>query len=243
VILYPAVDLIQGRVVRLMKGAFEQATVYEVKPEDALQSFADAGSSWAHIVDLDGAKTGMPQQHDLIAALAKASPLKIQAAGGVRTLDHVEALLNGGVDRVVIGSLAATDPDVVRTWLHELGPDRLTLAFDVRFVGDLPFIAVKGWVETSDVTLWDILKRYPEGGLRHVMVTNVARDGAMAGPDTELTAAIVSRRPDLAVQASGGVRSVEDLKALKAAKADGAIVGRALYEGALDLAEAVRASA
>ncbi len=242
-LIYPAVDLIEGRVVRLMKGAFDAKTVYDVTPAKALQGFVDAGAEWAHIVDLDGAKAGAPKQHALIASLAKTVNLKIQAAGGIRSVEQVQALLEAGVERVVVGSLAVTHPETVRGWLMDFGIDRITLALDVRFVGDLPFVAVKGWAETSEMTLWDALDHYPEGSLRHVLVTNVGRDGAMAGPDVELIAAVVSRRRELAVQASGGVRSVDDLKVLKAAKADGAVVGRALYEGALDLAEAVRAGA
>jgi phosphoribosylformimino-5-aminoimidazole carboxamide ribotide isomerase len=242
-LIYPAVDLIGGRVVRLMKGAFDAATHYDVAPDVALRGFADAGAAWAHVVDLDGARAGAPRQHALLASLAEASALKVQAAGGVRTREQVEALLAGGVARVVVGSLAATHPEVVRGWLAELGFDRLTLALDVRYVGDAPFVTVKGWSETSALTLWELLGHYPEGELRHILVTNVARDGAMAGPDVELTAAIVARRPDLAVQGSGGVRSIADIVTLKAAGADGAIVGRALYEGALDLGEAVRAGA
>jgi phosphoribosylformimino-5-aminoimidazole carboxamide ribotide isomerase len=242
-LIYPAVDLIGGRVVRLLRGEFDDATVYELAPGDALAGFAAAGAAWAHVVDLDGAKAGEPRQHALIATLAGASNLHIQAAGGVRTLDQVQALLAGGAARVVVGSLAATHPETVRGWLAELGPDRLTLAFDVRFVGDAPLVAVKGWAETTDLTLWDLLEHYPEGKLRHVLVTNVARDGAMAGPDVALIAAVIARRPDLAVQASGGVRSAEDIVALNQTGADGVIVGRALYEGALELGEAIRAGA
>jgi phosphoribosylformimino-5-aminoimidazole carboxamide ribotide isomerase len=242
-IIYPAVDLIEGRVVRLMKGAFDDKTVYDVTPAQALSSFVDAGAEWAHVVDLDGAKAGTPKQHALIASLTRSVPLKIQAAGGVRERAQVEALLAGGVERVVVGSLAVTHPETVRGWLADFGIDRITLALDVRFVGDLPFVTVKGWVETSELTLWDAFDHYPEGSLRHVLITNVGRDGAMTGPDVELIAAVISRRSDLAVQASGGVRSVEDIRTLKAGRADGAIVGRALYEGALDLKEAVRAGA
>jgi phosphoribosylformimino-5-aminoimidazole carboxamide ribotide isomerase len=242
-LIYPAVDLIGGRVVRLMKGAFDDATVYDLAPAQALAGFAEAGAQWAHVVDLDGAKAGAPRQHALIATLARETELRLQAAGGVRTREQVQALLAGGAARVVVGSLAASEPATVRGWLTELGPDALTLAFDVRFVGDAPLVAVKGWSETTDLTLWDLLQHYPEGALRHVLVTNVARDGAMAGPDVELTAAIVAQRPDLAVQASGGVRSAADVEALKAAGADGVIVGRALYEGALHLGEAIRAGA
>jgi len=239
-LIYPAVDLIGGRVVRLMRGDFDDATVYELAPAEALAGFADAGASWAHVVDLDGAKAGAPRQHELIGALAKqVAPLNIQAAGGVRTREQIEALLDAGVARVVVGSLAVTDPARVKSWLDDLGPDRLTLAFDVRFVGDDPLVAVRGWEETSDVSLWDALKHYPAGALRHVLVTNVNRDGAMQGPDAELTAAVADNRTDLAVQASGGVRSIGDLKTLASARAAGAIVGRALYEGALDLKEAI----
>lgn len=238
-LIYPAIDLIGGRVVRLMRGDFDQATVYELAPEEALAQFAAAGALWAHVVDLDGAKAGAPRQHARIAELAAESSVRVQATGGVRTCEHVTALLDGGVSRVVVGSLAIEDPSLVTSWLDDLGAERLTLAFDVRMKGDAPFVAVKGWTEDSGVTLWDALDAFPQGTARHVLVTNVARDGAMSGPDVDLVAAVAERRPDLAVQASGGVRSLDDLHALATTGADGAIVGRALYEGALELKEAV----
>ncbi|MGD2131304.1 MAG: 1-(5-phosphoribosyl)-5-[(5-phosphoribosylamino)methylideneamino]imidazole-4-carboxamide isomerase [Maricaulaceae bacterium] len=242
-LIYPAVDLIEGRVVRLMKGAFDQKTVYDLDPAEALAGFLDAGARWAHVVDLDGAKAGEPRQHELIGALAKTSKLNVQAAGGVRTLEHVRGLLKAGVARVVIGSLAVTEPATVARWLEDLGEDRIALALDVRVERGTPYVTVKGWTETTQTMLWDALDAYPRGSLRHVLVTNVARDGAMEGPDLNLISDLVHARPDLAIQASGGVRSIADLKTAASAGAAGAVVGRALYEGALDLREAVDACA
>ena len=242
-LIYPAIDLISGRCVRLHQGAFDAATVYDVTPEATFAAYAEAGAVWAHVVDLDGAKAGEPRQHDLIARLASSADLKVQAAGGVRTVEHVQALLDGGVDRVVVGSLAVSEPATVLGWLDDFGPERITLALDVRVVDGSPMVAVKGWQETSALSLWDALALYPEGRVRHVLVTNVARDGAMAGPDVELVTALLARRPDLAVQASGGVSKAADLPPLVTAGADGVIIGRALYEGALDLKEAIDAGA
>lgn len=242
-LIYPAMDLIGGRVVRLLRGDFDAKTEYDVDPSQTLADFAGAGASWAHVVDLDGAKAGAPRQHELIGALAKQSKLNIQAAGGVRELAHVRDLLKAGAARVVIGSLAVSEPKTVSRWLEDLGEDRIALALDVRVEKQTPFVTVKGWTETTATTLWDALDAYPRGSLRHVLVTNVARDGAMDGPDLNLISDINQRRPDLAVQASGGVRAIADVRAAASAGAAGAVIGRALYEGALDLREAINAGA
>ncbi len=237
-IVYPAMDLMGGRVVRLVQGRFEEATAYAADPVEALPGFASAGAGWAHVVDLDGARAGAPVQHDLIAAPARRAPLKLQVAGGFRERVELARMFDAGVGRVAIGSLAVSDPETVRGFLADFGADRITLSLDVRIVGGTPFVAVSGWTEDSGRSLWDVAALYPEA--RHLLLTDIGRDGMLQGPNFELLEEAMRRLPQLAIQASGGVSSLADLKRLGTA---GAIVGKALWEGRIDLAEAVRACA
>ena len=240
-IVYPAIDLKDGVCVRLMHGRFDQVTRYDEQPAARLAAFAAEGAAWVHIVDLDGAEAGRAMQHDLIRELAGSIAVNIQSGGGVRSEDDVSRLLDAGVARVVVGSLAVTKPDEVAGWLDRFGPERLTLALDVKITDGVPTPALKGWTEASTVDLWTALDRYPAGRVRHLLVTDVGRDGALTGPNLDLLAEVRRRRPDLAVQASGGVSSLADLEAAKAIGCDGAIVGRALYEGRFTVAEAIAA--
>ena len=240
-ILYPAMDLMGGRVVRLAQGRFEDATFYPADPAEALAAFAAAGASWAHVVDLDGARAGAPVQHDLLAELASASPLKLQVAGGFRTADQIARALDSGVSRVVIGSLAVKEPELVRDFLARFGPERITLSLDVRLVDRVPMVATLGWTEDSGRTLWDIAALYPEA--RHLLVTDIGRDGMLAGPNVELVTQAVQTLPNVALQASGGVGDARHFRQLSATGAAGAIVGKALWEGRIDLGEALRACA
>ncbi len=235
-IVYPAIDLMGGRVVRLAQGKFDRVTTYEARPAAALAEFAAGGAQWAHIVDLDGARAGAPRQHDLLADLAAAAPLKLQVAGGIRTRDHVARLLDAGAARVVIGSLAVKEPELVGSLLADFGPDRLTLALDVNIVGGRPMVATHGWAEKSSLSLWDIAEMY-EG--RHLLVTDIARDGMLAGPNFDLIRQCARTLPTWQVQASGGVASAAQLGELRQAGAAGAVVGKALWEGRFTLAEAL----
>ncbi|WP_300974619.1 HisA/HisF-related TIM barrel protein [Sphingomonas sp. LHG3406-1] len=235
-ILYPAMDLIGGRIVRLRQGRFDEVTFYAPAPAAALASFAEAGAEWAHVVDLDGAKAGEPAQHALLAGLAGSTTLKLQVAGGVRTAGHVAALLDAGAARVVVGSLAVRDPEATSVLLERFGPERITLSLDVRMIDGVPLVATHGWQEDSGLSLWDVAARYPAA--RHLLLTDIGRDGMLQGPNHELLAEAVTRLPHLAVQASGGVTGLSDLDRLTT---DGAILGRAMWEGRIDLAEALRA--
>ncbi|MBV8686591.1 MAG: 1-(5-phosphoribosyl)-5-[(5-phosphoribosylamino)methylideneamino] imidazole-4-carboxamide isomerase [Alphaproteobacteria bacterium] len=237
-ILYPAMDLMGGRVVRLAQGRFDEATHYPADPAEALAGFAASGAAWAHVVDLDGARAGVPVQHDLLARLAAEAPLDLQVAGGIRTADQVARLLDAGVERVTVGSLAVTDPDLVRGFLERFGPERITLALDVGMEAGEPLVLTRGWTEGSGRSLWEIAALYPEA--RHILVTDVSRDGMLSGPNLALLDAAARRLPGVALQASGGVASLGDLIRLPTA---GAIVGKALWEGRIDLAEAIRACA
>ena len=234
-IVYPAMDLMGGQCVRLAQGRFEDRTIYSGDPAEALARFAADDAEWAHVVDLDGARAKEPRQHALIADLARGSALKLQVAGGFRTAGQIERMLDVGVGRVVIGSLAVQQPETVRGFMRSFGGDRITLALDVNMVGGVPMVATAGWTETSGRSLWDIAGLYPEA--RHLLVTDISRDGMLTGPNFGLLAEAVERLPHLAVQASGGISSLDDLRPLTTA---GVIIGKALWEGRVSLREAIR---
>ena len=240
-LIYPAVDLRGGVCVRLYQGRFDAVTRYDEDPRARLEAFASAGAEWVHVVDLDGAEAGAPRQHSLIGELARACGLRVQAGGGVRTGDDVARLLDAGVERVVVGSTAVRDPGAVADWLDVFGREALTVALDVRIGADGPEAVTHGWTEGSGVSLWTALDRLRFGRLAHLLVTDVAKDGALAGPNLELITEIVRRRPDLKLQASGGVRGMADLAALRAAGAAAAVVGKAIYEGLFQLQDALHA--
>jgi phosphoribosylformimino-5-aminoimidazole carboxamide ribotide isomerase len=241
-IIYPAMDLIGGTVVRLKQGRFDLVTAYDTDPLEALRQFAAAGAQWAHVVDLDGARVGSPVQHELIADLARAAPLCLQVAGGIRKREHLARMFDAGIARVVVGSLAVKQPDVVRVWLEEFGPERIALSLDVRVTregdspsaGTVPIVSVSGWTEDSGRSLWDVAELYPQA--RHFLITDIGRDGMLLGPNVELYEEIARRLPNAAVQASGGVSMMADLKRLPT---DGAIIGKALWEGRISLEEAL----
>lgn len=242
-IIYPAIDLMEGAVVRLNKGRFDHSTEYSTHPAEVLDSFAAAGAEWTHIVDLDGARAGEPRQYDLIGELAGQTDLKIQAAGGVRKREDIARLLDSGVTRVVVGSMCVKSPDTVEAWIAEFGTEHIAAAMDVRMEDNAPEVAISGWAEDSGIDLWTALNAFPKGKLVHLLTTDVNRDGAMKGPNMRLLDQVRGRRPDLDIQASGGVRDIADIRALAEMGAGGAVVGKALYENRLDLKEALSAGA
>jgi phosphoribosylformimino-5-aminoimidazole carboxamide ribotide isomerase len=239
-LILPAIDLKDGRCVRLTQGRFDAATLYG-DPFAQLDAFAAAGAAWAHVVDLDGARWGAPEQHGIIAKLARSNEIKLQAGGGIRTRGHVAQLIDAGVARVVVGSTAARDPDAVMRWLDEFGPERICCAFDLRATGaqGASEVAIEGWTSGGGLTLADALDNYRSSTLQHVLITDIARDGMLAGPNVALICALATERPDLSVQASGGVASLQDLAALRQAGAAAAIIGRALYERCFALGDAL----
>ena len=237
-IILPAIDLVGGRCVRLEQGDFARETRYEAAPAEALAAFAEAGAIEAHLVDLDGARQGAARQHDLFAALAADSPLQLQVAGGFRHADEVARMLDAGVARVVIGSLALKDPPAFRGMMERFGAERLTLALDIKEREGALMVATHGWAEDSGRTLHDVLSDFP--GVAHLLVTDISRDGMLSGANEALIAALVARYPAMAVQASGGVGTLDDVAALKALGAPRAIIGKALWEGRFTLEEALR---
>lgn len=239
-ILYPAIDLRGGRVVRLTEGRFDQEKSYGDDPLAVARGFAAAGATWLHLVDLDGAKDPAKRQAPLVERLARECGLRVQTGGGIRDEAQVEALLAAGVQRVVVGSLAARDPARIRGWLAHFGPERIVLAPDVRLdEAGVPRVAASGWQESTGLGLDELLAGFLTAGLVHVLCTDISRDGKLSGPNAALYATLVRRFPALQVQASGGVASLDDLRTLTTTGVAGAIVGRALYENKFTLKDAL----
>lgn len=228
--LIPAIDLRNGRCVRLLRGEFDRETRYELDPRALARDYRTAGARWLHIVDLDGAASGERGNAALIARIAAASDLAVQLGGGIRNERSLEEAL-ACADRVVIGSLAVTEPDTVAGWLERYGPERIVLGLDVRLGTDGEArVTTHGWTRDSELTLAAALGQFSAAGLKHVLCTDVARDGALSGPNVELYGAVQAEWPAIALQASGGIRSAADLEALAAAGVAAAVSGKALLE-------------
>jgi phosphoribosylformimino-5-aminoimidazole carboxamide ribotide isomerase len=235
----PAIDVRNGRVVRLSQGDYAQQTVYLDSPLALAQRYAAAGAQWLHLVDLDAARLGGYTLQPLLAQLRASTSLRIQTGGGIRCEADVEALLELGVERVVVGTVAVREPLRVMEWLRVYGSERITLALDVRRDGfDNWRLPVAGWTESSTESLDDLLQRYSDAGLKHLLCTDIARDGMLSGFNLELYSLLARRWPQLCLQASGGVRNIDDVRAAREAGASAAILGRALLEGRFEFAEA-----
>jgi phosphoribosylformimino-5-aminoimidazole carboxamide ribotide isomerase len=237
--LVPAIDLRGGRCVRLYQGRFDAETVYDEDPSRVLAQYAQLGARYVHVVDLDGARDGSQGNRSAIERLvANPHGVAVQVGGGVRSRDVAADLLRLGVQRVVVGSVAVTRPAEVQDWMREFTPDRIVLAFDVRVdAGGTPRLTTHGWEAQTDASLWDAVADYASRGARHVLCTDVARDGALSGPNVALYADAFRRFPGLHWQASGGVSSGADLRALATTGAAAVISGRALLEGRIPTEE------
>ncbi len=230
-LLVPAIDLRHGRCVRLFQGDFAAETRYELEPHELLLRYRGLGASWLHVVDLDGAKDGALANRSIVVALASQRAVRLQVGGGVRSADTIDDLLRHGIARVVIGSAAVERPEEVAGWLARYGPDRICLAFDVRLdEAGVPRVRTRGWTESTAISLWDAIARFPPQHIKHVLCTDIERDGALTGPNIELYRQALSRFPNLAWQASGGVRNAADLAALAQTGMAGAVSGKALLE-------------
>jgi phosphoribosylformimino-5-aminoimidazole carboxamide ribotide isomerase len=230
-ILIPSIDLRNGRCVRLLKGNFDAETRYDLEPHELLQRYRALGATWLHVVDLDGAKDGLLANRSVIVRLASQRALLIQVGGGVRSAEVVDDLLRNGIDRVIVGSAAVEKPNEVQAWIKKYGAEKIGLAFDIRHDAQAePRVLTRGWTQESRLSLWEAVESYLSHGLKHVLCTDVELDGALQGPAVALYAECVKRYPQIAWQASGGVRSAADLAALAATGSAAAISGKALLE-------------
>ena len=236
-ILFPAIDLKEGRCVRLLRGEMDQATVFNDSPADQARQFQDAGCRWLHVVDLEGAFAGRSVNGDAVRAILGAVDCPVQLGGGIRDMAAIEAWLELGVRRVILGTVALWDPDLVREACRRC-EGRIVVGIDAK----AGRVAVEGWAETSDLTAIELGQRFADCGVAAVVFTDIDRDGLMGGVNVEATVAF-AEATGLSTIASGGVASIEDLRALKqhaASGIEGAISGRALYDGRIDLAQAIR---
>lgn len=234
----PAIDLKGGKCVRLFQGDFDQVTVYSDNPVAVAEQYAELATTDLHIVDLDGARSGNQDNRDIIARIAAATDMSIQLGGGIRDRETLEEWFDCGVARCVVGSLTITDPDAVKAWLVRYGGDRIVLALDV-LIGDdgTPLVTTHGWTSSSTSSVFECIADFSSAGLQHVLCTDVSRDGAMSGPNLELYQQILGRFPELQLQASGGVRDIDDLQTLRVAGLPAAITGRALLDGKITTGE------
>ena len=238
--MIPAIDLIDGEVVRLFQGDYQQKTNYQFTAKERQDSYASSGATVMHFVDLDGAKDSDKRQLDLLKTLVNHETMTIQVGGGVRCKEDVEQLLALGANRVVIGSLAIKEPDLVRQWLIEFGGEKIVLALDVKIdeKGNKT-LPTHGWIKDSGVNLESLLDDYISAGLIHVLCTDISKDGTLQGSNVAMYQELCQQYPAIKWQASGGIGSLDDIKALIPTGVDGVILGRALLEGKFTLEQAI----
>jgi phosphoribosylformimino-5-aminoimidazole carboxamide ribotide isomerase len=238
--LIPSIDLLDGDVVRLHKGDFNQCKRYELSALQVAQTYAEAGAAWLHLVDLAASRDGARADQQPMLQLLSQARQSIQVGGGVRNLADVEKRLEAGADRVVVGTICVKQTNLFSKWLDELGPDRLVSALDVTIDADgVPWPQASGWTEAGDRNLWDLLDELSGAGLRHLLCTDISKDGALQGPNIALYHELHQRFPNLEVQASGGISGLRDLENLKPTGAASAISGKALLEGCFTVEEAI----
>lgn len=237
-IIFPAIDLKDGKCVRLVEGKLDKKTIYSDKPEEAALHWQSLGAEFLHIVDLDGAFEGAPKNLSVIEKILAAIKIPVQIGGGIRTLDTVKLLLDLGIKRVILGTAAVSEPNLVKEAIEKFGSDRIVLGIDARN----GCVAVKGWAEESDIDAKELALNMKKIGIERIVFTDIKRDGTLKGPNIEATKEM-ALATGLKVIASGGVSSIDDLKKLKEIEqygVEGVIVGQALYKGAIDLKEALQ---
>lgn len=238
--LIPALDLINGEVVRLQQGDFARQTTFANNPLPLVADYQHAGAQWLHLVDLDGARDPAQRQFNLLERITQATTMNVQVGGGIRTRADLDGLFAVGVQRVVLGSVAVREPRLVQQWLQDFGPDAIVLALDVHIDDNgTAFVATHGWQQTSELTLNQLIDDYMPYGLRHVLCTDISRDGMLSGTNVALYRQLKQDYPQLIVQASGGVATLADLSALQQIDCDAAILGKALLTGKFTLEEAL----
>ncbi|KTD06894.1 HisA/HisF-related TIM barrel protein [Legionella jamestowniensis] len=238
-LVIPAIDLQQGQCVRLRQGKFEEVSIYNNPPTMLAKHYLEQGASRLHIVDLEGAQDGKVTQLSLIKRL-KLPGLSLQLGGGIRSLACAQACLDGGIDKLVIGSIAITNPDLTSQMIKLVAARNIVLALDVNIQNGTPKTAIHGWQTTTQNSLWQVVSYYQLLGVREVLCTDIAQDGMMAGPNFKLYEEAVNRFPAISWQASGGIRHEKDLKDLEFLGVSAAILGRMLYETDFNLEDYLR---
>ncbi|MEI6859693.1 MAG: 1-(5-phosphoribosyl)-5-[(5-phosphoribosylamino)methylideneamino]imidazole-4-carboxamide isomerase [Shewanella sp.] len=227
--IIPAIDLIDGQVVRLYQGDYNQKTTFNISPLSQLKSYQDQGAKWLHIVDLTGAKNPDARQTQLISELVAGLDANIQVGGGIRSEAQLAELLEIGVKRVVIGSLAVKETELVQSWFQKYGPDAICLALDININNHgEKIVAVSGWQSEGGKSLESLVEAFKPHGLKHALVTDISRDGTLKGANNELYSEIVASYPEINWQASGGIASLDDVSAVRNSGADSIIIGKAL---------------
>lgn len=234
--IFPAIDLYEHKAVRLFKGDYAEMTVYSDNPVEIAHDFEAKGAKFIHIVDLEGAKNGETPNFDTVKEIAQNTGLFCEIGGGIRSIDTVEKYLNAGLDRVILGTAAVNDEEFLRTAVNKYG-DKIAVGVDIKD----GFVAVKGWTEKSEYSCFDFCEKMREIGVKTLICTDISRDGAMKGTNRQLYKEL-SEKFDMNITASGGVSSIEDIKALRNLNLYGAIIGKAYYIGAIDLKEALEAA-
>ncbi len=234
----PAIDLRGGRCVRLRQGDFQRETVFSDDPLAMARQWQEQGGLRLHLVDLDGAATGKPAHLAIISSITAALEIPVQVGGGIRSADTARAWLDAGAERVVIGTAAVRDPNMVQAVCRERGPESIVISIDARD----GMVVLQGWTEISEISVLELAHRMAELGAARLLYTDIARDGMLTGPDLETNGLLV-RETGMAVLASGGVASVQDIQRLASTGVEGVVVGRALYTGAISLPEALSAAA
>lgn len=238
--IIPALDLIDSNVVRLHQGDYAKQTDYGNDPLPRLQQYEQQGAKLLHLVDLTGAKDPQKRQITLLKKLLAGVSVPVQVGGGIRSEEDVKALLEAGATRVVIGSTAVTQPELVKTWFERYGGEAIVLALDVRINQQgVKEIAISGWQENSNLSLEQAIEMYQPYGLKHVLCTDISKDGTLTGSNVNLYQEISQQYPDIALQASGGIGCLADIAKIPSSGAAGVIVGRALLEGKFTVAEAI----
>ena len=232
-LIFPAIDLYEGKAVRLYKGDYEQMTVYSDSPIELVEDFVEQGAKHLHLIDLEGAKTGKTPNLELIRDIRALSPLFTQVGGGIRSMDVVDAYLGAGVDRVILGTAAVTDPVFLEEAIKEFG-EKIAVGADIKN----GYIAISGWTESSGIDAFSFCRRMQDLGVKTLICTDISRDGAMQGTNRNLYRTL-SKRHDMNIIASGGVSSIEDIRALREMELYGAVIGRAYYTGAIKISEAL----
>lgn len=238
--IIPAIDLINGKVVRLYQGDYGQKTEYTASAQERFDLYVAAGATQLHLVDLDGAKDASQRQLTVIRELLKNTRAPVQIGGGVRSEQDVKDLLDAGANRVVVGSTAVKSPELVMGWMEKYGAEKIVLALDVNIDADgRRKIAVAGWQQDSGVTIEDLIERFLPAGLTHVLCTDISRDGTLQGSNVALYQSLAAQYPQVNFQASGGIGGISDIEALKGSGVGGVILGRSLLEGKFTAEEAI----